>query len=106
MHENVVEGTIEFDISEARSGTNEWVECIGKTANEICDYPQYDRIILKTSETGQHTGFAIESNDSGALGCIGWAIEKHLDAIPSKLKPIFEEILEDTKAKKENLERS
>ena len=35
---------------------------------------------------------------------IGWAIEKHFDDIPSKLKPIFQQILEDTKSKKEDLE--
>ncbi|HZA70231.1 MAG TPA: hypothetical protein VE548_11080 [Nitrososphaeraceae archaeon] len=68
--------------------------------------PNNNRIKLKTSETGQHTGFIIESNDSTALSCIGWAIEKYLDAIPSKLKPTFQQILEDTRAKKENLERS
>lgn len=55
----------------------------------MCNNPDYDHITLKTSETGQHIGFTIESNDSGALG--SWAIERHLDAIPSK---------------KENLERS
>jgi NAD(P)-dependent dehydrogenase (short-subunit alcohol dehydrogenase family) len=36
----------------------------------------------------------------------GGAIEKHLDAIQSKLKPSFQKILEDTRIKKENLERS
>ena len=55
---------------------------------------------------GQHTGFIIESNDAGALGCIDLAIERHLDAIPPQLKPIFHKILEDTKTRKDNLERS
>jgi len=54
----------------------------------------------------QHTGFIIESNDSGALGCIGWAVERHLDDIPSKLKPTFRKIVEETRARKDNLERS
>ena len=31
-------------------------------------------------------------------------IEQHLDLIPSNLKPIFQEILEDIYARKENLE--
>jgi hypothetical protein len=106
MHESVAEGKIEISISEAHDGANEWVERIGKTANEMCDNPDNNRIKLKITETGQQTGYIIESNDSGALGCIGWAIEKHLDAIPSKLRPIFEKILEDTRIKKENLERS
>jgi hypothetical protein len=52
----------------------------------------------------QHTGFIIESNDSGALGCIGWAIERYLNDIPSKLKPTFRKIMDETKAKKEYLE--
>ena len=99
MHENVAEGKIEIDILEA----GEWVERIGKTAYEMCNN---NHIKLKASETGQNTGFIIESNDSAALGCIGWAIEKHLDGIPSKLKPTFQKILEDTKIKKANLERS
>jgi hypothetical protein len=40
------------------------------------------------------------------LGCVGWTIERHLDDIPSKLKPKFKKILDDTEAKKDNLERS
>lgn len=44
-------------------------------------------------------GFIIESNDAGALGCIGWAIEQHLDDIPSKLKLTFRKILDDVKAR-------
>ena len=66
---------IEIDIADA----HDWVERIGKTANEICNDPDCYRIKLNK----QHTGFIIESNDSGALGCIGWAIERHLDVIPS-----------------------
>ena len=48
----------------------------------------------------------MKSNDAGKLGCLGWAIEQRLDAIPSKLKPTFQKILDDIKARKENLERS
>jgi hypothetical protein len=99
MQENIAEGKIGVDIPEA----DEWVERIGKTAYEMLNN---NRIKLKTSETNQHTGFIIESNDATALSCIGWAFEKHLDEIPSKLKPTFQQILEDTKIKKENLERS
>ena len=43
----------------------------------------------------------MESNDAGALGCLGWAIERHMNDIPSKLKSTFRKILEDTRAKKE-----
>ena len=46
------------------------------------------------------------SNDAAVLGCIGWAIEQHLDSFPPKLKPTFRKILDDIKTKKENLERS
>ena len=69
MHEN-----IELDISNA----DEWVERIGTTTYENCK----NHIIMKTSENGENTGFIIESNDAGALGCIGWAIEQHLDTMP------------------------
>jgi hypothetical protein len=54
----------------------------------------------------QRTSFIIESNDFGALGCIGWAIERHLDDIPSKLKPTFRKIVEETRSRKDDLERS
>jgi hypothetical protein len=54
----------------------------------------------------QHAAFIIESNDAGVLESLGWVIERHLDNIPSKLKPTFQKILDDTKAKKDNLERS
>lgn len=96
MQENVAEGKIEIDIPEV----DEWVERIG-TAYAMCNN---SRIKLKT-EASQRTGFVIESNDSAALGCIGWAIEKYLDEIPSQLKPTFQKIL-DIRIKKENLERS
>jgi len=50
--------------------------------------------------------FIMESNDATVLGCLGWTIEQHLEAIPSKLRPIFRKILDDIKTKKEDLERS
>jgi hypothetical protein len=50
-----------------------------------------NRIKLKISDSSKHTGFIIESNDSAAVGYIGWAIEKHLDDIPSELKPTTRE---------------
>ena len=93
MQENIAEGKIGVDIPEA----DEWVERIGKTAYEMLNN---NRIKLKTSETNQHTGFIIESNDATALSCIGWAFEKHLDEIPSKLKPTFQQILKIQKSKK------
>jgi hypothetical protein len=81
---------------------HEWVERIGKTAYEICNDPARSRIKLNE----QHTGFISDSNDAAVLGCIGWAIEQHLNDIPTKLKPTFQKILDDVKATKENLERS
>ncbi|MPZ08356.1 MAG: hypothetical protein GEU26_18405 [Nitrososphaeraceae archaeon] len=72
------------------------------TTNEICNDPDCNRIKLNE----QHTGIIMESNDAGALGCLGWAMERHINDIPSKLKPTFRKILEDTKTRKDNLERS
>jgi hypothetical protein len=43
---------------------------------------------------------------AAVLGCLGWSIEQHLNDIPTKLKPTFQQILNDIKARKENLERS
>jgi hypothetical protein len=101
MHENVAEekDVIEIDIPEAE----EWIERIGKTAYELCN--NNNRIRLKT-EFGHGTGLILKSNDSAALSYIGYAIERHLDEIPSKLRPSFLKILDDVKARKENLERS
>jgi hypothetical protein len=79
-----------------------WVERMGKTAYEISNDPARNRIKLNE----QHTGFILESNDAAVLGCISWAIEQHLNDIPAKLKPNFQRILDDIKARKENLERS
>jgi hypothetical protein len=81
---------------------HEWVERIGKTAYEICNDPA--RNLIKLNE--QRTDFIMESNDAAVLGCIGWAIEQHLNDIPSRLKPNIQKILDDIKARKENLERS
>jgi hypothetical protein len=55
--------------------------------------------------TEKHSGFIMESNDAAVLGCLGWTIEQQLDSIPSNLKPTFQKILDDVKARKENLER-
>lgn len=52
-----------------------------KTANEICNNPDGNRIKLNE----QHTGYIMESNDAGALGCLGWAIERHINDIPSNI---------------------
>ncbi|MGC2309222.1 MAG: hypothetical protein WA461_12530 [Nitrososphaeraceae archaeon] len=97
MHEGEIE--IEIDIID---DDLKWVDRIGKTAYDICS--ELNRNSIKLN--GQRTSLIIESNDSAALGCIGWAIEQHLDTIPSKLKPKFQKILEDVKARKADLERS
>ena len=78
MHVNSDEGKIEIDITD----DHDWVERIGKTAKEICNDLDCNSIKPKTSDNGRHTGFVIEANDSGGLGCVGRAIERHLDAIP------------------------
>jgi hypothetical protein len=96
IHKSEDKENLEIDITDDR----EWVELIGKTASEICDDPTGNRIKLNE----QHNGLIIESNDAGALGCIGWSIERHLNDIPSKLKPTFRKIMDETKAKKEYLE--
>jgi hypothetical protein len=80
---------------------NEWIKRMGKTAYEICNNIDRDRIKLNE----QHTGFTMESNDA-VLGCIGWAIEQHINSIPSSLKPTFQKILDDIQDRKEISERS
>jgi hypothetical protein len=57
MHVNVDEEKIEIDTTDA----HDWVERIGKTANEICNDPDCNRIKLNE----QHTGFIMESKMLG-----------------------------------------
>ena len=99
MHKSEDKEKIEIEITD---DDHEWIERIGKTAYEICN--EVDRNRIKLND--QHTELIIESNDAAALGCIGWAIEQHLDNMPSKLKSTFRKILDDVKARKESLERS
>lgn len=64
---------------------HEWIDRIGKTAYEICNDPARDRI----KSNDQHTGFIVQSSDPAVLGYLEWAIEQHLNDIPTKLKPTF-----------------
>ena len=71
----------------------EWIERVGKTVYDLtCNCINDDYIV--------------KSSDPLLLGCLGLAIEQHLEAMSSKLRPIFEQVLDDIKARKENLERS
>jgi hypothetical protein len=66
----------------------EWIERVGKTAYDLAR----NRI-----ESEEHDDF-IKSSDPMLLGCLGLIIEQHLEAMPSKLRPIFEQMLDDIKA--------
>ena len=65
---------------------HEWIERASKTVYDLAS-------IRKQSE--KHEDFIIKSSDPILLGCIGLAIEQHLEAIPSKLRPIFEQMLDN-----------
>jgi hypothetical protein len=99
IHKNEDKQKIEIGITD---DDHEWIERIGKTAYEICNSQTRDRIKLNE----QHSGFIMESNDAAVLGCLGWAIEQHLNYIPTKLKLNFQHLLNDIKAGKENSKRS
>jgi hypothetical protein len=71
----------------------EWIERVGKTVYDLACNCINDDYIVKSS-------------DPMLLGCIELAIVQHLEAMSSKLQPIFEQMLDDIKARKENLERS
>ena len=88
MHVNVDTDKIEIDVPEA----DEWVERIGKTAYEMCNN---DHIKLKTWKL---VDVPVLSQNL-LLGSTG--VEKHLNEIPSKLRPTFQEILDDVKSRKE-----
>jgi hypothetical protein len=78
-----------IDITNNQDALNEWVEQIGKTANEICKDPNCNRIKLKLSDSKQPTGFIMGSNDAGALSCLSWAIERYIDAISRQLNSML-----------------
>ena len=50
MHVNVDNRNIEIDITDAHKELHGWVEIIGKTANKICDDPDYNRIKLNEQQ--------------------------------------------------------
>jgi hypothetical protein len=83
MDVNVDKSKIEIDTTD----DHEWVEIIGKTANEICNDPDSNRI------NEQHAGFITESDDAWVSESLGWAIERHLNGISTKLKLTFRKIL-------------
>jgi hypothetical protein len=56
----------------------------GRIAYPKCSDLDLDPNRIKLND--QHSGFIIESNDAAVLGCIGWAIEQHLDDMLSKVK--------------------
>jgi hypothetical protein len=45
-------------------------------------------------------------NHYSVLGYIGLAIKQHLDALPPNLRMTLQQMLDDIKAKKDNLQRS
>jgi len=51
MHVNVDKRNIEIGITDAHKELHGWVEIIGKTANKICDDPDYNRIKLNEQHT-------------------------------------------------------
>jgi hypothetical protein len=50
--------------------------------------------------------YIVRSSDPMLLGCIELDIEQYLEAMSSKLRPIFEQMLDDIKTRKENLDRN
>jgi hypothetical protein len=93
----------------------EWSTKLQETLDELLNFPLWKLLLeddlegfvllgfvlkLKTTDTGLNTGFNIESNDAAALGYIGWAIERHLDEVPSKVRPIFQKFWKIQELKK------
>jgi hypothetical protein len=79
--------------SEIIDDDNEWIEKVGKAAYDlVCNCINND--------------FLVKSSGPALLECFELAIEQYLDTMPSKLKPQFQQMLADIKARQENLERS
>jgi hypothetical protein len=76
MHVNADKKILRLISSSVTKKLNNWIEIIVKTANEKCNAPDCNRKNLNC----HLTAFIMESNDAAILGCIGWAIEQHLDA--------------------------
>ena len=71
-----------------------------ETESEIIGKKAYD---LASSHIHNNDDFIVSSSDPELLGSIGLVIEQHLDTVPPKLKPIFQQMLEDIIMRKENL---
>jgi hypothetical protein len=76
-----------------QSDDQEWIERVGKTVYALACNCINDDYIVKSSNLG-------------LLGCVELAIEQHLEAMSSKLRPTFQQMLDDIKSRKEDLERS
>jgi hypothetical protein len=83
-----------------------WLERIGKTANELCNDPDCNRIKLKMSEDGLKITYDIDEKDTEAMNCLIKAIGTHFDSLPAELQPTFKKIIEDIKTEIYNIEKT
>jgi hypothetical protein len=79
--------------SEQAEDDQEWIERIGKTAYDLVSNRRNDDFIIKAI-------------DPILLECIELSIEQYLDAMPPILQVAFQQLLDDIKSRKDDLERS
>jgi hypothetical protein len=70
-----------------------WIERIGKTAYDLVSNRRDDDFMIKTS-------------DPVLLEYIELSIEQYLDVMPPILQVAFQQLLDDIKSRKEELQRS
>ena len=79
--------------SETVDDDHEWIERVGKVA--------YDLVCNRIN-----SDFIVKSSDPVLLGHLELAIELYLDPMPSALKPAFQQMLADIKARREKVGKS
>jgi hypothetical protein len=72
------------------SALHDAVKSIEKTALELCNDPQYDRIEFKIRKNG---GVFIDTTDNKAYDCLLQSFERNKEIIPVNIKAIIEKIL-------------
>ena len=79
--------------SETFDDDHEWIERVGKAVYDlVCNCINND--------------FIVKSSDPTLLECLELAIEEYLDIVSSELKPEFQQMLADIKARKEKVGKS
>ena len=85
--------------------TSKWAKIIEKTANELCNEsksnPNPSKRVTNLSKSFNSTNFNFEIADRESLECLIIAIERNLNHMPEITRQIFDKLLVEFIAKRE-----